>query len=61
MKFKKVSEGLLVHKRGSVHARLFKTANDTWRGTVHQNDSMTFCSSGTYNDTRKKVTEFLKN
>lgn len=30
-----------------------------WRGTVHQNDRLTYTTSGTYNETRKSLKEFV--
>lgn len=60
MKFKKIFEGMLVYRDGTTRARLTKIGG-VWRGTVHQNDRLTYVTSGTYNETRKAVTEFVKN
>lgn len=58
MKFKKISEGMLLHKSGTTRARLIKTGG-AWRGTVHQNDGLVFTTSGTYNEVRKSLKEFV--
>lgn len=60
MKFKKVSEGMLIYRDETTRARLTKIGG-VWRGTVHQFDHLTYTTSGTYNETRKAVSEFVKN